>query len=263
MQLLLICEDNLLAVLLDAVTRQTLCAWDRAQPSNWLARDLDGHLQWLGSVDLSQEIAGLFYTRKDDAMLQSKRFPVYGGFPDKVGPDAHAWRRALLWALEQHDSPPDGVLIGIDTDRDPDTCRGLEGACRDEKLRDALTLWCAPNPEAEACLIAGFRPEDDPDNVQEAQRRHRRCRDALGFDPCQHPSRLSSKGGPGDAKKILRLLLLGEELEKPLDIQYLSDASSRCLKDMSRLIADEQLGIVAFQQQLRRLYEALRGEAAP
>lgn len=154
-----------------------------------------------------------------------------GGRP--LEPEARMWRRLLLiFAAEQ--PRPDVLIVVRDTDGDPRRLRGLSQAL--ELMSEFPEPWpviaAIPHQDAEAWFVAGFVPRDEVESE-----RLRQLRKDLSFSPPDEPHRLTAhpNNARTDAKRVLQLLIAGQDESRPPRTEELPELCERMLSDLPLL----------------------------
>ncbi|WP_437673968.1 hypothetical protein [Sorangium sp. So ce131] len=194
------------------------------------------------------------------------RMPQIGGRPVRLNghmhgrplqPEASLWRR-LFVLFGSKEPPPSAVIVVCDTDGYPQRLDGLKQAIAfmSEEFPHPLRIIAAmPDQDAEAWFVAGFVPQGDAE-----RRRLRELLAALKFDPTEEPHRLTARpnDSPADAKRVLRVLLVGEHESRPPAMSELPTLCERTLEDLALLERRGALcGLCDFLGQLRTLFVPL------
>ncbi|MCB9690240.1 MAG: hypothetical protein H6736_00345 [Alphaproteobacteria bacterium] len=133
---------------------------------------------------------------------RAKGLSVYGHFRGEPGAsDAQMFRAALALLADEY-QPPDAAVLSRDLDDDPDRRRGLEQARAAAEWPFAV-LGALANPEIEAWQVAAFEPDsEDEREILKSLRKD------LGFQPHEHPERLTSTHDASlkDAKRVCKIL---------------------------------------------------------
>jgi len=210
---LLVAEDTLCANLaMDlcdrAIAERAHAAWLRDQWEGWKTWEIEdpsftggSPRRWRGFADAGD--GDRRWSKRGEVPVSVRVRPVPG-----EGGHAALARKAMLAALRMSPAPT-AVVIAHDTQGDA----GLRERIRAAVDRSAIdgedhvpVLLAIMHQESNAWLVAGFVPD-----AQGTQRREDE-RQRLGFDPVEHPHRLT----PGrsdtkkDAKRVCGTLLFGE-----------------------------------------------------
>lgn len=145
----------------------------------------------------------------------------------KRGPAASALRHAIVrlqQLVRDGFDPPDVVVFAMDVDGRTERVSSLRDELRERKFPYPIVL-ALPDPEAEAWIIALFRPATDEDRA-----RHEGLRRELGFDPIREPHRLLSttRVGDRDPKRVALALLHAKpasEVLESADISLVPDST--------------------------------------
>jgi hypothetical protein len=220
-KVLILAEDSAHAALVCALAPLQLeaAALAAGPRADWLVGQLSTLLQWLGTDEVNpQALPGVRYTPHGRAAEAGRSLGgevIVGGRPVKLRgfiggasqkPEAAVWRRRLLWGLLEEGA--DAIIAAQDTDGDLSKLDGLRqvAALLEQLNPKQPVLIAAPHRDAEAWLIAGFRPEShhEADRLAAAQR-------ALSFSPTSRPELLSAHPNDAlqDAKRVCRFLLYG------------------------------------------------------
>ena len=200
-------EDHLHALLAKNLTDHVWLTLVHNHDAPWL-ETLDQHRRWYVLPHLGG--AGYLDSHKTGAELWPPEIKPrlqrrLGGVPLAAG--AHRlleWR--ALFALQS--PPPEMVVVLLDTDgRDdlaPEVMRVLTWAAGEPGPRLVVGL---PAPEAEAWLVAGWRPTTSAETQRSAD-----AQKLLSFDATQHPEKLTSHPNTAlqDAKRVVQFVILGE-----------------------------------------------------
>jgi hypothetical protein len=254
----ILCEDHAHRALVTCLADRVVLDEAAKRSVDWIDETtLPYHRRFMGREDRDDlPEHQRFYTRAD-AMRDAEDLPnqpLVGGRPVKLrghidgqplAPEASFWRRVfLLFAVM--DGPPDLLVVARDTDGDEDNLRGLKQAL---PLAPLPVIVATPHQDAEAWFVAGFAPASGRERVRLTE-----LHMELGFSPPDEPHRLTAhpNHAPTDAKRVLRLLLHGENKSRPPALEELHDLCERTLRDLALL---ERRGVhcklVAFLKALR------------
>lgn len=142
------------------------------------------------------------------------------------------WRRVFALFVAK-DPPPAALVVVHDTDGEEERLSGLEQALElmRTELSDPLPIVAAtPHPEAEAWFVAGLIPADEKERRRLTELTH-----DLSFEPTKEPHRLTARPNDAstDAKRVLRLLLFGEDASRPPSSEELPDVCDRVFADLA------------------------------
>jgi len=193
----------------------------------WIEEGLLAHLrQWRGPTPAEP----CLLWRDVRELARQRGIRAHGHFEGEPGaPDAAAARRVLL-LLHGVEPRPDAVVLLRDDDAEGDRRKGLEQARRAAQIGVPIVLGVA-RTKRECWVLAGFQPSSE----REA-RLLQEVRQELGFDPCEHPERLTAHASPDakrDAKQVLDELTAGdharqEECWRKSDFAVLEDRGRAC-----------------------------------
>lgn len=260
--LAIIGEDATHAALVHGLVSQTVRDVALAAGVVWLVDAIDGMaplVEWQGTQDLGDFIAGLRYFKRADAVRSGKLLGhtmQIGGRPIKLRGfiddqpqrvDAHEWRLALVGVLA--DEHIEAVIAVRDTDGDRMVLDGLRQAAG---LMRRTIVICAPHQDAEGWLVLGLG----------AAERRPAVAAALGFCPVREPHRLTASPNHAatDAKRVLRRLLFDDDRSAALTREELAAHLAGCLPDASIIAAHgSECGIADFcdgiRQQIAPLFD--------
>jgi hypothetical protein len=234
--------------------------------SDWLNEE---SLAWLRTFSGLNEPPGTpdherYYPHKHarrDIEEQGRR-PLIGGWPVKLSghingkplkPAATFWRNVFMLFAAQ-DGPPDALIVVHDTDGDRWRLDGMEQALElVESLDQPMPVLVAtPHQDAEAWFVAGFDPLDETE-----RRRLDQVTEQLSFCPPREPQRLTAHPNDArtDAKRVLRMLVLGGDESRPPSLDELPDLCQRTLTDLDRL--QQRGGACLLAAYLRTIRERL------
>jgi len=163
----------------------------------WIEEELlDALRQWRGPTPAEP----CLLWRRVRELAGQRGIRAHGHFEGEPGaPDAAAARRALL-LLHAAEPRPDAVVLLRDDDGEGDRRKGLEQARGAARIGVPIVLGVA-RTKRECWVLAGFEPSSEQE-----KRLLQEVRQGLGFNPCEHPERLTAHGRPGakrDAKQVL------------------------------------------------------------
>lgn len=170
---------------------------------------LDAYREWRGYSrdDAYLKVHHVFLLARQRGMRVQGRF---GGEPG--GPMSHMARTALV-LLATCDSPPDAVIVVVDSDDDHQARRaGLEQARNDRPWPFRTIVIGLAHTKRECWVLAGYAPA----GAAEAERL-RAVREELGFDPTTRPELLTAQNESAktSAKRVLRELTGGDVTREP------------------------------------------------
>lgn len=169
-----------------------------------------------------------------------------------AGLEASLWRRVFV-LVASIDPPPDALVVVHDTDGDIKRRTGLDQALSAMKdLPHALPVVVAmPHQDAEAWFVAGFVPQNPHERLRLDE-----CKKELAFLPPEEPHRLTAhpNDAPTDAKRVLQILLHGENRSRPPSRAELPALCDRTLRDRSLLTRRGRLAqLSAYLDDLRTI----------
>lgn len=259
------CEDQAHRALAWALSDRVLVHEATRRMADWVdERSLPSLRSYCGRGDTMSAPEHLrFYPHKNARkdveelgrrpLIRGRRVSLHGHIGGRpLRPEAAFWRIVfMLFAAEE--PPPDALIVVHDTDGDRSRLEGIEQAC--ELLRTfehpIPVIVATPHQDAEAWFVAGFLPESAAE-----RQRLREIREELSFDPCEQPQRLTAHPNDArtDAKRVLRVLLHGDDHSRPPSLEELPELSARTLKDIELLERrGEGCELAAFIRGLRQV----------
>lgn len=154
------------------------------------------------------EAGSAFTTWTDVSCLARERgVKVHGKFGPAHEGGGYVEARKALVLVALADEPAQAVVLEKDTDGHAGRITGYETARNSARWPFPVVL-ALPHPEREAWVLAGFVPDGDDERARLDSERQR-----LGFNPCEHASKLNpgQDGAKRGTKRTLTALTGGDE----------------------------------------------------